>query len=240
MGTVGNSTSRTCAPATERRGAASDRAGVWGGAPRIIRRARARPRRSGAGQRGPRKRPSRGVRRSPTYHTARTCAPATERRGAAGPPQATEPGCGAEPHVSYGAHVRARDGAARGSGAPASDRAGVWGGAPRIIRRARARPRRSGAGQRGPRKRPSRGVGRSPTYHTARTCAPATERRGAAGPPQATEPGVWGGSHVSYGAHVRARDGAARGSGAPASDRAGVWGGAPRKIRSGSRCCSLP
>ena len=209
MGTVGNSTARTCAPATERRGApASDRAGVWGGAPRIIRRARARPRRSGAGQRGPRKRPSRGVRRSPTYHTARTCAPATERRGAAG--------------------------------APASDRAGVWGGAPRIIRRARARPRRSGAGQRGPRKRPSRGVGRSPTYHTARTCAPATERRGAAGPPQATEPGCGAEPHVSYGAHVRARDGAARGSGAPASDRAGVWGGAPRKIRSGSRCCSLP
>ena len=31
---------------------------------------------------------------------------------------------------SGGAHVRAREGAARGVGAPASDRAGVWGGAP--------------------------------------------------------------------------------------------------------------
>ncbi len=31
---------------------------------------------------------------------ARTCAPARERRGASGPPQAIEPGCGAEPHVS--------------------------------------------------------------------------------------------------------------------------------------------
>jgi hypothetical protein len=30
------------------------------------------------------------------------------------------------------------------------------------------------------------------------------------------------------GAHVRAREGAARGVGVPASDRAGVWGGAPR------------
>ena len=33
-----------------------------------------------------------------------------------------EPGCGAEPHVGcYGAHVRAREGAARGEGVPASD-----------------------------------------------------------------------------------------------------------------------
>ena len=31
----------------------------------------------------------------------------------------------------HGAQVRARAGAARGGGVPASDRAGVWGGAPR-------------------------------------------------------------------------------------------------------------
>src|SRR6266581_4849288 len=72
---------------------------------------------------------------------ARTRAPARERRGVLGPPQATEPGCGAEPHVSQlprpdgvtgCARTRApARGAARGVGAPASDRAGVWGGAPR-------------------------------------------------------------------------------------------------------------
>ena len=43
-------------------------------------------------------------------------------------------GFGAQPHVRYGAHVRAREGAVRGVGAPASDRAGVWGGAPRKLR----------------------------------------------------------------------------------------------------------
>ena len=31
------------------------------------------------------------------------------------------------------------------------------------------------------------------------------------------------------GAHVRGREGAARGVEPPASDRAGVWGGVPRK-----------
>ena len=33
--------------------------------------------------------------------------------------------------VAKAAHGAAREGAARGVGAPASDRAGVWGGAPR-------------------------------------------------------------------------------------------------------------
>ena len=34
-------------------------------------------------------------------------------------------------HVAKAAHSAAREGAERGIGAPASDRAGVWGGAPR-------------------------------------------------------------------------------------------------------------
>src|SRR6266540_3908270 len=71
---------------------------------------------------------------------ARTRAPARERRGALQSPQATEPGCGAEPHIrrenenlvrnGLRADARACEGAARGVRVPASDRAGVWGGAP--------------------------------------------------------------------------------------------------------------
>ena len=46
-------------------------------------------------------------------------------------------------------------------------------------------------GASGPRKRPSRGVGRSPTeVGAARTCAPATERRGALGPRKRPSRGV--------------------------------------------------
>ena len=41
----------------------------------------------------------------------------------------TQPGFGAEPRKSRRAR-RACEGAARGAGVPASDRAGVWGGAP--------------------------------------------------------------------------------------------------------------
>ena len=61
---------------------------------------------------------------------------------------------------------RACEGAARGEGVPASDRARV-GESPRYKART-ARLRGSGAGRRGPRKRPSRGVGRSPTLDEKR------------------------------------------------------------------------
>ena len=39
------------------------------------------------------------VSREMVVGSARTCAPARERRGVSGSPQATEPGCRAEPHV---------------------------------------------------------------------------------------------------------------------------------------------
>ena len=76
---------------------------------------------------------------------------------------ATEPGCGVEPHLKSGAPSARLRGSSAGHGAPASDRAGVWGGTPPEVRRAFGAPARERRGARGPRKRPSRGVGRSPT-----------------------------------------------------------------------------
>ena len=204
---------------------ASDRAGVWGSAPQESGRARRGPRGSGAWRRGPRERPSRGVGQRPTGIRPRTARPARQRRVASGSPRATEPGCRGAPQESG----RARRGPRGSGGVPASDRAGVWGSAPQESGRARRGPRGSGAWRRGPRERPSRGVGQRPTGIRPRTARPARQRRGASGSPRATEPGCGAAPHRNQAAHGAAREAAARGVGVPASDRAGVWGSAPQE-----------
>src|SRR5881628_3703693 len=128
------------------------------------------------------------------------------------------------------ADARACEGAARGVGVPASDRAGVWGGAPRwLVLCGAKRGFRTRLGQllscHGPTAHGSGVTG------CARTRAPARERRGALGAPQATEPGCGAEPHVGWSATARRRnglradaracEGAARGVGVPASDRAG-------------------
>src|SRR6185295_11057530 len=97
---------------------------------------------------------------------------------------------------------RACERAERGEGVPASERAGVWGGAPRQTQ--------------GPRR-------------ARRACEGAARGEGV---PASDRAGVWGGAPRQTQGPRRARracEGAARGEGVPASERAGVWGGAPRK-----------
>src|SRR5205823_3998639 len=96
------------------------------------------------------------------------------------------------------------EGAERGEGAPASDRAGVWGGASRDSEGA------------------ERGEG-----------APASDRAGGGRAPRDSEgaergEGAPASDRAGGGRAPRDSEGAERGQGAPASDRAGVWGGAPR------------
>src|SRR5438046_2920910 len=112
---------------------------------------------------------------------ARTRAPARERRGALGPPQATEPGCGAEPHVSQLPRPDGVTGCAR-TRAPARERRGVLG------------PPQAAEPGCGAEPHVSQLPRRDGVTGCARTRAPARERRGVLGPPQATEPGVWGGA----------------------------------------------
>src|ERR687890_112206 len=65
-----------------------------------------------------------------------------------GAPQATEPGCGAEPHVK-----------------PLCGSVRALGSRSRITAAPTCAPARKRRGVEGPRKRPSRGVGRSPTLN---------------------------------------------------------------------------
>jgi len=96
------------------------------------------------------------------------------------------------------------EGAERGEGAPASDRAGVWGGAPRDSEGA------------------ERGEG-----------APASDRAGGGRAPRDSEgaergEGAPASDRAGGGRAPRDSEGAERGQGAPASDRAGMGDGAPR------------
>ena len=151
------------------------------------RRAHARPRGSGAGHRprNPRTCAARGCgagrwgpREAPAWGSGRSPDKGSLSRGCGG----------GAPTFVHGAHMRAREGAARGI-----DRGTRAHARSRMRRGALGSPRstRVGFGAQPRQRKPEPGCGGgAPRSYTARTCAPARERRGASGPRERLSRGV--------------------------------------------------